>query len=106
MVKLADFSGHNFDPTASKNTLVDLGFKKEDFNMCLAELNNCHEQLDNACKLVNHTVGKGDDGLSDLFAYIVSGGRKNYLNYLENASLIKSLNVDSFDPESFTYVFI
>jgi hypothetical protein len=106
MVELADFSGHNFDPIASKNTLVALGFKKEDFTMCLSELNKCHENLDNACKSINHTIGKGEDGLIDLFSYIVSEGKKEYLSYLENSSQIKKLDSDSFNPESFIYVFI
>ena len=106
MVEEANFAGHNFDPSASKETLISLGYTKSDFDMCLKEISNCHERLDNACKTISHNIGKGDDGLSDLFSYIVSCGEKEYLGYLENSSKLKELDVDSFNPESFVYVFL
>lgn len=106
MVEIANYTGNNFDHIKSRKILINNGYNQSDFNEAFHITKKLSKNLEEACNNINYDIGKGDDGLSDLFAYIISFGKDEYQSYIDEPLKFKEFNVNTFAPESFIYTFL
>lgn len=102
-VEIADYAGANFDSDISKNNIDK--FTKEKMEFFHKIFTGLINKLKSTYQKLDYRIGFGDDGMNDLYAYIISQGKKEYQKYIDNPEKFKEWNINSWKPESFSYIF-
>lgn len=102
-VTIADYASANFDHEKSKDNISI--FNRDDINSFYKDFNSLINSLKLSYQKVDYTIGFGDDGMDDMYAYIISQGKNEYQSYIDDPEKFREWNVNSWKPESFIYIF-